>query len=143
MSWLTMDDYRIVFRAELLRAIPHLLNKRAGCVVLLNLDSLVEQERLYFERGAERGNDDDIIGMNFIPRNELFSVSVHDKADAATLQVVIDLLVVNHLAKEIDLLVGVFLNGAITYFDSVLHAVAEPKMASEVKNDGSEVKDGR
>lgn len=97
---------------------------------------------LCFHGGSKGRNDYDIFRMNFIPWDELCAVCIHDEPDAALLKILIDFLVVDHLAQEEDPFIRIFFQCPITYFYRVFHAIAKTEMAGEVKFHRAEVQFG-
>lgn len=137
--WFTVNDHRVTILSKLLGTVPYLFNKRTGCVIFLNFNAFVEEEVFDFDRCPEGWNDDDIVGEEIVPGNELFPVSIHDEADAAALKIVVDLLVMNHLAKEEYTLVRIFFEGTVADLNRVLDTVTKTKMAGEIKLNRAEV----
>lgn len=66
-----------------------------------------------------------------IPRHELGTVSIHDELDAALLQIRVDLLIVYHLAQQVDPSTLVFLQCTVADFDRILYSVTEAEMTSQ------------
>ena len=71
------------------------------------------------------------------------SVSVHYEFDAATLKVVVHLLVVDHLAQKKNAFVGIFFDRLIAYLNGVFHTIAKSKVSRDVELHRTEVKQGR
>jgi hypothetical protein len=59
--------------------------------------------------------------------------------DAAVFEVAVYLLVMDHLAEEEHAFIRIFLQGAIAYFDGILHPIAETEMTGYKKADGAQV----
>lgn len=142
VAGLAMNNYGVLVRPKLLGAVPYFFYKRAGGVVLLNLDPFVKQEVFNFQRGAKGWDDDHIFRHDLLPGYELASVGIHDEANSTGLEVVVHLLVMDHLAEKKHPLRRIFLQGLIADLYGVFHAVAETEMAGEVNDDRPEIQPG-
>ena len=83
--------------------------------------------------GAEGGNDDDIARGEFIPGDQLRAIGVHDEFHAASQQVTVHFLVVDHLAQQEHAGVRILLQGTVTDLYGVFNPVAKAKVAGEVE----------
>ena len=127
-----MNDDRVVLTGDLRAAIPDLLDKWTGRVVLLGSDADLIQLRFYLEGRAEGRDEDDIVGSQGFKRDQLFSIGVLEEPDPQGLQVGIDLRVMDHFAQEEDAAAGVVVGGAERDLDGVLHPITESEVAGEV-----------
>lgn len=140
MSRFSVDDDGVLFRAEFLRAVPYFLHKGTSGIVFLNFYSLVQQKVFDLECSSERRDDHDIVGGDFLPGNQRAAIGIHNEANPAALQVLIHLLIVDHLAQQKYPLPAIFLYRLVADLDRILNAVAEAKMSGEVKYNRPEIK---
>lgn len=139
MPGFSVDNDCILICAESLRAVPDLFNERTGGIILLNLHALVEQQILNFYGGPKGWDDHHILRLDFLPGDELSAIGIHDEPDTPGLQIVVDLLVMNHLAQQKHTLRSVLLKGLIADLDCIFNAIAESKMAGQVKDYGTKI----
>src|SRR6185295_15049546 len=98
---------------------------------------------LNLKRGAKSRNDNNIIFVDLIPGNELRSIGIHDELNTATLEVVVHFLIVDHLAKEIDIFSDALFQRFITDLDSIFYTIAKTEMPGQNKLDRTKVEHGR
>jgi hypothetical protein len=123
-------------------SVPNLFDKWTSGIVLLDLHSFIEQKGFYFECCPKGGNDNNVLRMDVFPGDELATISIHDKSYPTTLEVVVYLLIVDHLAEQVNFPGGILLKSPVTNFDSVFHAVAKTEMAGQIKYDRTKIENG-
>ena len=123
-----MDDHSERFASKLSRALPDLLHKRTGGVVLLDVHLHVLEAALKFKGGPKRRHNDHIVLPQGVEGHELPTQRVVQKGNPPALQVGIDLRVVNHLTQQKDALAWIFIDRLVADFNGVLH----PKTKSKV-----------
>src|SRR5690349_16584081 len=143
MTGFAVYDDRVLLRAKFLRPVPNLLNERTGGIVFMHLHAFVEQKIFNLQGRTESGNPNDIVWSNLIPANQLPSVCVHDKPDTPALKVVVHLLVVDHLAKEIDFSNRILFERFVAYFDRIFYTVTKSEVPGEVEYDRTKIQDRR
>ena len=137
-----MDHHGVVLCTELRAAFPHLLHERASGVVLQRIDADGLQPSLRLQRGAEGGDDHDVVRSQFVPIHQHGAVGVLDEPQAVALQIGVHLRVVDHLAQQEDPFAGVLLDGLVADLDGVLHAVAEAEVPGEHEPHCTQVQQG-
>jgi hypothetical protein len=108
----------------------------------LYLHAPLLQLMLDFKRSAECRNNHNVLRIDLFPRYELCSVRVHNKLHAALSEIVVHLLIVDHLAQEQHAFVRVFLQCPVADFNGIFDTIAEAEMARQGETDRSEVQTG-
>ncbi len=98
---------------------------------------------LNLQCGTKSRNNQHIVLGNSIPGNELPSISVHDELNTATFQIVVYLLIMDHLTQQVNFLVGVFFQRFVADFNGIFYAIAKPKMTSDIKTNRTEIQKSR
>ncbi len=93
--------------------------------------------------GAERGNDHHVISGDLLPRDELGTLCIHDELNTATFEVAVHFLVVDHLAKEVNIFSNALLQRLIADLNGIFYSVAKAEMPGQNKLDGAKVKHRR
>ena len=140
---LAVDDDGVVLLPDLLAPLPDLLHERARRVVRLRRDAARGEGGLDLSRGPEGGDDHEVVGAERLEGDELLAGRRAEEADAARLEVVVDVGVVDHLREEEDpsggRLLRVLVERAVGDLDGVLDAVAEAEVAGDLEPHGAEV----
>src|SRR6267378_4975074 len=93
--------------------------------------------------GAKRGNDHNIILGDLLPGNELCAIGIHDELNTATLKVVVHFLIVDHLAKEVNVFPIALFQRFITDLDGIFYTIAKTEMPGQSKLDWTKVEHRR
>src|SRR5260221_2616507 len=134
-----MNNNCIILYSQLLCAIPHFFHEWTRGIIFLHFHSLIAQQLFNFKRHAESGNDHNVIFSDFLPGDELGSIGIHDELNTATFEVVVHFLVVDHLAKEVNILPLILFQCLIADLNGILHAIAKAEMPGQNKLDGAKV----
>ena len=98
---------------------------------------------LNLKRGAKRRNDHNILFGDLLPGNELCTIGIHDELDSAILEVVVHFLVVDHLAKEVNIFPNTLFQRFVTDLDGIFHTITKTEMPGQNKLDGAKVEHRR
>ena len=140
---LPVNDHCIISRPELRAALPHLFHKWTGGIVLIRVDAPPVQLGLNFHCRTKCGHHHDVVGLEHVPRNELFPRRREHKSHPARLQIRIHLGVVNHLAEEKHAPIRARIQGLIRDFNGIFHAKTKPKMPRQQKPHRPKIQHGR
>ena len=93
------------------------------------VDTAVLQGLLDLEGGTEGGDQNHVVGGDLVLGNLSLTVTVVDETNAAAGQVVIHEGIVDNLAQQVDLPVGMPLEGRECHMDGPLHTETESEVA--------------
>src|SRR5690625_3016769 len=102
MLMFAMDDQAVALLAELLPPVPHLLDKWAGGVVLIEIDAAGTEPMLDLESSTKSGYNNKIIRFERYQRNQLDAVGYKQQPDTSHQQMLNDEQIVEHLAEQIE-----------------------------------------
>lgn len=143
MFGFAVNDNRKVGFAQFLRPIPYFLYKRAGGVIGVQFNSFIVQQVHNLQGGAESRNDHHIVFPDFLPRNKLRAIGVHNKLNTAILQVTVHFLVMDHLTEQVYIFAWILFQRLIADFNGVFHAITKPEVARQIKTHRAKVEQRR
>src|SRR5262245_22879029 len=92
--------HRVAARSQLRTAFPHLLDKRAGRIVGVRVNTARGERFLDLQGRTKGGYDDDIFGGEFVPWNQLITGRGENKPYPTLLHVPADSGSVDHLTEK-------------------------------------------
>src|SRR5215470_6965426 len=111
----------VAARSQLRTALPHLLDKRAGRIVRVRVNTARGQRFLDLQGRTKGGYNNDIFGSELVPWDQLLTGRGENKPYPALLQVPVDIGIVDHLTEEKHTTVGMGFQRSICNIHSVFH----------------------
>src|SRR6266581_2534128 len=133
----------VATRSQLRTALPHLLDKRAGRIVGVRVNTTRGQRFLDLQSRTKGRYNHDIFRGEFVPWDQLLTGRGENKPYPTLLQVPVDIGIVDHLTEEKHAAVGMSFQRSIGNIHRVLDAETEAKVAGQNKAYGTEIEHGR
>jgi hypothetical protein len=72
----------------------------------------------------------------------LLAIGIHNEPDASVLQIIVNFLIVDHLAQQKNPSTPIFFQCSVADLDGIFDAVTKSEMAGEIKNNRTKIENG-